>query len=298
MWSASRPGYLRDLSGEAIVNTEDISMGARTINGEKFDVNTPLFTLDADAVQEWSIQGARNHPFHLHVYHFQALSDNGDFEAGEYYDTIAANGSVRFDLNAATSSPFEGITIMHCHILEHEDRGAMTWMDVVGGTPPPTFPGGRAYSEYYELTVDPTTNVFDGQPPQDEQGNSTPAFSLVPPLLPSSVSDRAVLGGTIGLFLFDNLSDQAVSNLKRSGDGFNVTDLTSLSDNVSSHAGVTGPLDPDGALRLDSNEVRDRAFALTAATAMTPKLTQFEPYWKDIDWVIFTGTGFESLLPA
>ena len=58
---------------------------ARTINGEKFDVNTPTFTLDADAVQEWSIQGATNHPFHLHVYHFQALSDAGDFEAGEYY---------------------------------------------------------------------------------------------------------------------------------------------------------------------------------------------------------------------
>ena len=104
-------------------------------------------------MQEWSIQGATNHPFHLHVYHFQALSDVGDFEAGEYYDTIAANGSVRFDLNAATSSPFEGRTIMHCHILEHEDRGAMTWMDVVGGSPPPTFPGGQGYSDYYAIVT-------------------------------------------------------------------------------------------------------------------------------------------------
>ena len=151
MWSASRPAYLRDLRGEADVHTERINMGARTINGEQFDVNTPGFILNADAVQEWTLQGASNHPFHLHIYHFQALSDERDFEAGEYYDTFAANGSVRFDLNAATSSPFQGRTIMHCHILEHEDQGAMTWMEVVGGTPPPTFPEGQGYGTYYEL---------------------------------------------------------------------------------------------------------------------------------------------------
>jgi FtsP/CotA-like multicopper oxidase with cupredoxin domain len=155
-WSASRPAYLRDLRSETGVNTEKISMGARTVNGSKFDVNTPTFTLNADAVQEWSIKGAVNHPFHLHVYHFQALSGcGGDFEEGEYYDTMAANCSVRFDLNAATSSPYEGRTIMHCHILAHEDEGAMTWMDVVGGTPPPAFPGGQGYSAYYSLSGNP-----------------------------------------------------------------------------------------------------------------------------------------------
>ena len=185
MWSAARPAYLRDLRGEPSVHTEDISMGARTINGRKFDVNTPLFTLNADAVQEWSIQGATNHPFHLHVYHFQALADNGDFEAGEYYDTIAANGSVRFDLNAATSSPFSGITIMHCHILEHEDRGAMAWMDVVGGTPPPTFPVGQGYGEYYALILG-DFNVDGALDYQDidllvvdiAAGNDTPFYDL------------------------------------------------------------------------------------------------------------------------
>ena len=107
-------------------------------------------------MQEWNIKGATNHPFHLHVYHFQALSGcGGDFEEGEYYDTMAGSCSVRFDLNAATSSPYEGRTIMHCHILEHEDQGAMTWMDVVGGTLPPTFPSDQGYSEHYPLSADP-----------------------------------------------------------------------------------------------------------------------------------------------
>jgi FtsP/CotA-like multicopper oxidase with cupredoxin domain len=154
-WSAFRPDYLRDLRSESGVNTEKISMGARTVNGDKFDVDTSAFTLNADAVQEWSIKGAVNHPFHLHVYHFQALAGcGGDFEEGQYYDTLAGNCSVRFDLNAATGSPYQGRTIMHCHILTHEDQGAMTWMDVVGGTPPPLFPGepgATPYSAYYAL---------------------------------------------------------------------------------------------------------------------------------------------------
>lgn len=153
MWSASRPAYLRDLRAESDVHTERINMGARTINGQQFDVHTPGLVLNADSVQEWTLQGAANHPFHLHVYHVQAPANAGDFEAGEYYDTFAANGSVRFDLNAATSSPLQGRTIMHCHILEHEDQGAMTWMDVVGGTPPPTFPAGHGYDPYYALLI-------------------------------------------------------------------------------------------------------------------------------------------------
>ncbi len=162
-WSAVRPNYLRDLRSVSRVNTEKVSMGARTVNGSKWDINTPTFTLNADAVQEWSIKGAVNHPFHLHVYHFQALSGcGGDFEAGEYYDTMAGNCSVRFDLNAATSSPYQGRTIMHCHILTHEDEGAMTWMDVVGGAPPPTFPDGHGYSAYYPLSGSEPTAVDVG----------------------------------------------------------------------------------------------------------------------------------------
>ena len=130
-WSAERPDYLRDLRDETVVNSERISMGARTVNGSKFDINTPTFTLEEAAVQEWTIKGAVNHPFHLHIYHFQAgPSCGGDFEEGEYYDTMAGNCSVRFDLNPAT-------------------------MNVTFGTPPPAFPADMGYSEYYSLSGEP-----------------------------------------------------------------------------------------------------------------------------------------------
>lgn len=154
-WSAIRPAYLRDLRAETSVNIESVRMGARAINGVSFDHLKPNLTLPANQVQEWSISGAAMHPFHLHVYHVQAIGCGGDFEDGEYYDVMASNCSVRFDLNAATSSVYDGHTIMHCHILAHEDQGAMGWLDVLGGQAPPTFPadGDRAtpYSAYYSL---------------------------------------------------------------------------------------------------------------------------------------------------
>jgi suppressor of ftsI len=151
-WSAIRPSYLRDLRNETNVNSASINMGARTVNGNKFDHDVPTFTFPATQVQQWSIGGAAQHPFHLHVYHMQALNCSG-YEAGEFYDTMAANCSVRFDLNAATSSAYSGRTIMHCHILEHEDQGAMGWMNVTGGLGPPTFPADSeaTFSEYYAL---------------------------------------------------------------------------------------------------------------------------------------------------
>jgi len=152
-WSAIRPSYLRDLRN--VQNNQlllkDVRMGARTINGSKFDHTTPTFTLSANKVQEWKVSGNTNHPFHLHVYHFQAQNCSGAFENGEYYDTLTSACSVRFDLNAATSTVYEGMTMMHCHILEHEDQGAMGWLDTVGGLPPPTFPADTGIPAPYAL---------------------------------------------------------------------------------------------------------------------------------------------------
>ncbi len=152
-WSAIRPNYLRDLRGvtSANLNVADVRMGARALNGKAFDHDVPTFTFPATKVQQWTVSGNTQHPFHLHVYHFQAQNCSGSFENGEYYDTLTSSCSVRFDLNAATSSVYEGRTIMHCHILEHEDQGAMGWLDTVGGLPPPSFPADSGASPPYSV---------------------------------------------------------------------------------------------------------------------------------------------------
>ena len=203
-WASFRPAYLRDLRGATVSNFERINMGARTVNGTKFDADVPNLTTTADGVQEWNVKGAGNHPFHLHVYHFQAQSACGDYEAGEYYDVMASSCTVRFDLNPQTSTIFAGRTIMHCHILEHEDQGAMGWMNVIGGEPAPTFP-----------TDGDVTTIYDKL--YSLGGGTTPTV----PASPSSLVAIATSSSVINLSWQDNASDEANFQLERSTDGVN-----------------------------------------------------------------------------
>ncbi len=217
-WSADRPSYLRDLRGETNVNNESVSMGARTVNGSKFSKLSPTFQLPTNQVQEWSISGNVRHPFHLHVYHVQALNSDRDFEAGEYYDVVASSMSVRFDLNDQTTTPFSGRTIMHCHILAHEDLGAMGWLDVQGGQGPPTFPvdsnGVDKGSDYYFL-----------------DGGTGP----MPPAAPSGLSANATGTSSIDLSWTDNASDEDGFNVERSEDGLNYSVVAALGADVTSY---------------------------------------------------------------
>lgn len=211
-WSAKRPSYLRDLRGLSPVHLESVSMGARTINGSKFNMDIPNFTLQANQIQEWSLSGALNHPFHLHTHHLQAQSSSGSYEAGEYYDVLTANITGRFDLNAATSTPYSGMAVMHCHLLDHEDQGAMGWMNVVGGKAPPTFPNNgdltAPYSEYYIL------------------GNSTP------PPAPSGLTATAGSSSSISLVWTENSSTETGFKVERSLDGSNFSALATLGINA------------------------------------------------------------------
>ncbi len=248
-WSAQRPSYLRDLRSATSVNNEKISMGARTVNGDTFDVNTPSLTLPADSVQDWSIKGAVNHPFHLHIYHFQAQAGcGGDFEEGEYYDTMAGNCSVRFDMDVDTSSPYEGMTIMHCHILTHEDQGAMTWMDVTGGTPPPTFPAGHGYSELYSLSGEPQ-----------------------PPAAPSGLGATATSSSAIHLTWTDNSDNETAFTLERSTDGTNFTALATVDADVISYDDSGLMADTTYWYRINAeNEVGTSAWSNTASATTQP----------------------------
>jgi hypothetical protein len=117
-------------------------------------------------IQEWSI-GANNHPFHLHVYHqqVQGVCNGGDFEDGEYYDTISGSCDVRFDTDPQTTTSFDGRTIMHCHILQHEDNGAMGWANAaLGGIPAPTLPSGKQVLYACGSVCNPVTEGPFGDP--------------------------------------------------------------------------------------------------------------------------------------
>ena len=139
-WDSFRPLYLADLRSLPCDGCQEFSVriSPSTVNGVSFDAFCPFKTADGGNWQfgqlnEWTLNNSGPHPFHLHLYHQQVVGSCGDGHAsGEYFDTIAATG----DGGAACVVRFVTRThaarvMLHCHVLAHEDAGAMGWIHVV-----------------------------------------------------------------------------------------------------------------------------------------------------------------------
>jgi len=81
-------------------------------------------------MEHWRIVNASNesHPFHIHQVHFLAFAENDMSVAPpEWLDTVNVlyeNGTV--DLIMDFTDPIiKGISVFHCHLLSHEDKGMM-----------------------------------------------------------------------------------------------------------------------------------------------------------------------------
>ncbi len=98
-----------------------------------WDPATAAATLPFNTVQQMNI--GNNHPIHLHMYNMQIIAGCGpDYLVGEFYDVITATAqpcTVRFLI-----SDIGGRVVTHCHILRHEDAGAMTWFNVPNAPSP------------------------------------------------------------------------------------------------------------------------------------------------------------------
>jgi len=101
------------------------------INGHKFSMqDAPMLRVRVGSMQHWRIVNATNelHPFHIHQVHFLAYAQNGDrLESPEWLDTVNVpygNGTV--DLIMDFTDPIiRGMSVFHCHLLSHEDKGMM-----------------------------------------------------------------------------------------------------------------------------------------------------------------------------
>ena len=123
-----------------------MGMGRGYINGQDFDVNPYMFMSGVGTYEIWNVVNNSNmdHPFHQHVNHGQILEViGGDQGYASLYTHVPARkdvvlvpkgGSVKL---LVPIMDYDGMTMFHCHILEHEDIGMMGMWDIMNMTMPP-----------------------------------------------------------------------------------------------------------------------------------------------------------------
>jgi FtsP/CotA-like multicopper oxidase with cupredoxin domain len=111
-----------------VVFTED--KNGFYINREKFAMDSaPMLTVRVGSLQHWRIVNNTRelHPFHIHQVHFLAYAVNGvPRETPEWLDTVNVLYGGTADLVMDFTDPvIRGMSVFHCHLLNHEDKGMM-----------------------------------------------------------------------------------------------------------------------------------------------------------------------------
>jgi FtsP/CotA-like multicopper oxidase with cupredoxin domain len=100
------------------------------INGRKYAPDaSPMTSARVGTYQHWRIlnRSAELHPFHIHQVHFLAYAENDvPLPHPEWLDTVnvPVGGSVDIILDF-TDPVIKGMSLFHCHLLNHEDKGMM-----------------------------------------------------------------------------------------------------------------------------------------------------------------------------
>ena len=112
-----------------VVFTED--KNGFYINGRKFAPDAiPMTSVRVGTRQHWRIvnETAELHPFHIHQVHFLAYAENGvPLTHPAWLDTVNVPYRGSVDVILDFSDPvIKGMSVFHCHLLNHEDKGMMT----------------------------------------------------------------------------------------------------------------------------------------------------------------------------
>jgi Putative multicopper oxidases len=100
------------------------------INGQKFEMNSgPMLTVDVGSLQHWRVLNPTRevHPFHIHQVHFLVYAvDNKSVKDPLWVDTVNVSYGSSVDLVMDFTDPIiRGMSLFHCHLLSHEDKGMM-----------------------------------------------------------------------------------------------------------------------------------------------------------------------------
>jgi FtsP/CotA-like multicopper oxidase with cupredoxin domain len=100
------------------------------INGQKFEMNSgPMLTVNIGSLNHWRVMNPTRevHPFHIHQVHFLVYAvDNKPVKDPVWLDTVNVSYGSSVDLVMDFTDPIiRGMSLFHCHLLSHEDKGMM-----------------------------------------------------------------------------------------------------------------------------------------------------------------------------
>jgi suppressor of ftsI len=83
-------------------------------------------------VEEWTILNTSDeeHSFHVHTNHYQLMSINGqphDYHGWQDTASLPTKGQIVIRTHFLD---YTGKTVMHCHILKHQDLGMMAVLNI------------------------------------------------------------------------------------------------------------------------------------------------------------------------
>lgn len=145
------PGSINPAAKRLVLNTSTLPrrqmtlsmmMGKGYINGQSFTDMDHCYSFmsNTDSYEVWEIinQSNMDHPFHQHVNPCQVLSISGGESAyASLYTTIPAWKDVVIIPKMGRARllvpvmDYDGMTMFHCHIIEHEDIGMMGAWDIM-----------------------------------------------------------------------------------------------------------------------------------------------------------------------
>lgn len=120
---------LEDSPPQFVVNfTED--KNGFYINDKKYDPSDgPMVTVKVGRYVRWTVVNKTReiHPFHIHQVHFLVYRQNGKpMDDPRWWDTVNLEPGQSLDLVMDFTDPLiKGMSVFHCHLLKHEDKGMM-----------------------------------------------------------------------------------------------------------------------------------------------------------------------------
>jgi FtsP/CotA-like multicopper oxidase with cupredoxin domain len=121
------------IAGHTTITFTENPAGTRfSINGRQFDHNRIDFRVKLGTVEEWTVKNDSDeiHSFHVHTNDFQVMSVNGKPQTDYgFQDTVdvPARGNMILRIRFLD---YPGKTVPHCHILNHEDAGMMSVLQI------------------------------------------------------------------------------------------------------------------------------------------------------------------------